>query len=171
VYSNASKQLLIFSPPAVLTLHLKRFQQVGMSLRKVNRFVEFPLILDLAPFCCSACTILPHMSAVEDEILYSLYGIVEHSGRLTSGHYTAYVKANKRTINKSFECQLPLSQCDLQQLLHKFSGAAKSSSPDISEQAKESRHWYYISDSHVKEVSEAQVLKCQAYLLFYERIK
>ena len=26
VYSNASKQLLLFSPPAVLTIHLKRFE-------------------------------------------------------------------------------------------------------------------------------------------------
>ena len=26
------------------------------------------------------------------QVLYSLYGLVEHSGRLTGGHYTAYVK-------------------------------------------------------------------------------
>ena len=31
--------------------------------------------------------------------------------------------------------------------------------------------WYYISDSRVSEVvSEASVLRCQAYMLFYERI-
>ncbi len=53
VYTNASKQVLVFAPPPVLTLHLKRFQQVGFSLRKVNRNVEFPLVLDLAPFCSS----------------------------------------------------------------------------------------------------------------------
>ncbi len=29
--------------------------------------------------------------------------------------------------------------------------------------------WYYISDSHVKVVSEASALSCQAYLLFYVR--
>ena len=28
VYSNAAKQFLIHAPPAVLTLHLKRFEQV-----------------------------------------------------------------------------------------------------------------------------------------------
>lgn len=28
----------------------------------------------------------------ETRILYSLYGIVEHSGTMRSGHYTAYVK-------------------------------------------------------------------------------
>lgn len=30
--------------------------------------------------------------------------------------------------------------------------------------------WYYISDSYVKDVDESEVLKTQAYLLFYERI-
>lgn len=31
VYSNANKQYLIFRPPAILTLHLKRFEQVCTS--------------------------------------------------------------------------------------------------------------------------------------------
>ena len=30
--------------------------------------------------------------------------------------------------------------------------------------------WFHISDSRVNEVTEAVVLKAQAYLLFYERI-
>lgn len=34
VYTNASKQLLIFQPPAVLTLHLKRFQQVESVVKR-----------------------------------------------------------------------------------------------------------------------------------------
>ena len=29
-------------------------------------------------------------------LLYSLFGVVEHSGRLTSGHYTAYVHVRRR---------------------------------------------------------------------------
>lgn len=111
------------------------------------------------------------MSSVEDEILYSLYGVVEHSGRLTSGHYTAYVKANKRTIDETLECQLPLAQCNLEQLLHKFSGIQKNPVQSTDEKITKDSQWFYISDSHVKEVSETQVLKCQAYLLFYERIK
>lgn len=171
VYSNASKQLLIFSPPAVLTLHLKRFQQVITSLKKVNRFVEFPLTLDLTPYCSSACLILPHMSSVKDEILYSLYGIVEHSGHLRSGHYTAYVKISKRTLNRFFMNELPLAQCDLEQLLRKFSKTNSSNDNVETTDTDEERQWFYISDSLVREVSEAVVLKCQAYLLFYERIK
>jgi len=31
--------------------------------------------------------------------------------------------------------------------------------------------WYYISDSSVREVTEADVIACQAYILFYERIE
>ncbi|KAJ4955155.1 hypothetical protein NE237_011938 [Protea cynaroides] len=30
--------------------------------------------------------------------------------------------------------------------------------------------WYYTSDSHVREVSLAEVLRCEAYILFYEKI-
>ena len=51
VYTEATKQLLISFAPPVLTLHLKRFQQVGFGLRKMAKHVDFPLQLDLAPFC------------------------------------------------------------------------------------------------------------------------
>jgi len=43
--------MLIYAPPAVLTLHLKRFEQVGLSLRKLSRHVEFSELLDLTPYC------------------------------------------------------------------------------------------------------------------------
>lgn len=118
--------------------------------------------------------ILPHMSSVQTEILYSLYGVVEHSGHLKSGHYTAYVKATKRTLDNSFLGQLPLAQCDLEQLLHKFSKNSVLPTEDAAKEeisSSEEVRWYYISDCHVRETTEAQVLKCQAYLLFYERIK
>jgi ubiquitin C-terminal hydrolase len=31
--------------------------------------------------------------------------------------------------------------------------------------------WYYVSDSHVTEVNLSKVLKTQAYILFYQRIR
>merc|ERR1712200_135392 len=45
-----------------------------------------------APFCSSTSLSMPTMQAGATEILYTLFGIVEHSGRLQGGHYTAYVK-------------------------------------------------------------------------------
>lgn len=51
---------------AVLFLYFK----AGMNLRKVNRHVDFPLILDLAPFCSASCKVLNYYCGVEK---YSVY--------------------------------------------------------------------------------------------------
>lgn len=83
VYTKAIKQYLICELPCVLTIHLKRFQQYGFRLEKSNKHVNFPLVLDMTPYTSKMCTNL-----FEESVLYSLYGIVEHSGRLNSGHYT-----------------------------------------------------------------------------------
>lgn len=85
VRSPASLQLLVQQPPRVLTLHLKRFHQNGRSLCKVNRHIPFPLLLDLAPYCSP-------QKLERGPVPYALYAVVEHSGRLSGGHYTAYVK-------------------------------------------------------------------------------
>ncbi|XP_054268454.1 ubiquitin carboxyl-terminal hydrolase 16 [Macrosteles quadrilineatus] len=83
VYQNSTKQLLISKLPPVIIFHLKRFQVQRCSFKKISRHVDFPLVLDVAQFC----------SINENEpILYSLYGVVEHSGTLHGGHYVAYVK-------------------------------------------------------------------------------
>lgn len=83
VYTNATKQFLVSSPPAVLILHLKRFQ-VGMRgmFRKITKHVEFQTTLDLAPFCASKVKLLSHVRRHQKKLLYSLYGIVEHSGSM-----------------------------------------------------------------------------------------
>ncbi|XP_061682858.1 ubiquitin carboxyl-terminal hydrolase 16 [Syngnathoides biaculeatus] len=140
VYTDASKQMLISSPPPVLTLHLKRFQQNGYSICKVNRHVPFPLMLDLAPFCALKSK---NVAEGERQILYSLYGIVEHSGTMRSGHYTAFVKVRPQR-SKSF---------------NRLEGEPPGGS------------WFHISDTSVQPVSESRVQSSQAYLLFYERIR
>ncbi|NXP78073.1 UBP45 hydrolase, partial [Ramphastos sulfuratus] len=149
VYTNARKQLLISSVPAVLILHLKRFHQAGLSLRKVNRHVDFPLILDLAPFCAASCKNV----AEGARVLYSLYGIVEHSGSMRGGHYAAYVKV--RTPSKKLLEQMNASRNVLG--LKEATGAPGG-------------QWVYVSDAHVQVVPESRVLNAQAYLLFYERL-
>ena len=230
VYSNASKQLLVFCPPPVLTIHLKRFQQTMANLRKVNRHVQFPIVLDLAPFCSSTSMAMPNVPAAVQEIKYYLFGVVEHSGRLQGGHYTAYVNARSSQVSK---CSTEFSPSDStnfytqfysspnsktehiedllkdievksrllgEQQVAMFSstsgenpgdiktaaataafgenenacsrdsnifGATNSDNSDIVSNGK----WYHISDSNVTEVAQEKVLKCQAYILLYERIK
>jgi ubiquitin carboxyl-terminal hydrolase 36/42 len=47
------KQLKLHKPPQVLALHLKRFKNDGVSIEKIDKFVEYPIELDLSPFLSS----------------------------------------------------------------------------------------------------------------------
>lgn len=148
VYTNAQKQMLISLAPPVLTLHLKRFQQAGFNLRKINKHIRFPEILDLAPFCTAKCK---NVAEESTRVLYSLYGVVEHSGTMRSGHYTAYSKA--RAANT------------------RLSGLVlRGDVPQDFEMESTKGQWFHISDTHVHAVSTDKVLSSQAYLLFYERV-
>ena len=158
--------------------------------RKVNKHVAFPLVIDMAPFCSSTSVATPAVQAGQREILYSLYGVVEHSGRLQGGHYTAYVKVRPAQVAAETDSALfyspPLSKASdvprfLEEIQRKFSSLPKSSpesggreagQPEVPASAPppQPRKWYYVSDASVTEVPEDKVLKCQAYLLFYERI-
>ncbi|RZF49095.1 hypothetical protein LSTR_LSTR008381 [Laodelphax striatellus] len=93
VYTNSTKRLLISKPPPILILHLKRFQVQMRSFRKLSCHVTFPLVLDIAPFCSKSCENL--LEKGQTQLLYSLYGVVEHSGTLHGGHYVAYVKVRE----------------------------------------------------------------------------
>uniref|UniRef100_A0A4W4FLJ0 Ubiquitin carboxyl-terminal hydrolase n=1 Tax=Electrophorus electricus TaxID=8005 RepID=A0A4W4FLJ0_ELEEL len=147
VYTSARKQMLISVLPPVVTLHLKRFHQAGMNLRKVNRHVDFPLILDLTPFCSASCS--------GDRVLYGLYGIVEHSGSMRGGHYTAYVKV-RAPQRKSEQSRNHTGKERL------FGSREAISAPP--------GQWVYVSDTSVQTVPESRVLNSQAYLLFYEEL-
>ena len=57
VFRDATKQLLIRSLPPVLTLHMKRFLQDGRRLRKNGCHIDFPNLLDMAPFCDHNCKV------------------------------------------------------------------------------------------------------------------
>ncbi|GAB1607876.1 ubiquitin carboxyl-terminal hydrolase 45-like isoform X4 [Argonauta hians] len=177
IYSNASKQFLIFRPPAILTLHLKRFEQIGFSTRKVNRHVEFPFLLDIAPFCSS---LSQNVRRGQTKVLYSLYGIVEHSGRLSGGHYTAYIKVCKNNLNTANDFlgqkRLNPKEYIMQYRESLMKGDHHTATDNEEEEVVDTESlvptgkWYHISDTFVREVPQSQVEKAQAYLLFYERI-
>jgi len=180
VYSPASKQLLIFSPPATLTLHLKRFQQTLSGCKKLNKHVSFPFELDLAPFCSSTSLAMPSVNINSNNINYSLYGVVEHSGGLTGGHYTACVKVRPDQLDLDYQhfFSPSLSRSgDIPKFLQEIQNKVKQTrifdEGEVPEEGKPKtvdKKWFLVSDSQVSEISEERVLKSQAYLLFYERI-
>lgn len=216
VHTNATKQLLIAVPPAVLILHLKRFQVGPRGMfRKITKHVTFPLVLDIAPFCASKVKRMPdfYIRPGQKQLPYSLYGIVEHSGTMHGGHYVAYVK-----VRHPFDVNDPRWHFVPRGVRAEFLNAAKafeggaddvdavesdtsdtesfsdsecstadsSNSPSDAEGACGSSampppravplpdpipgKWFYVSDSRVQAVPEAEVLASQGYLLFYERI-
>ncbi|EAX97849.1 Clan CA, family C19, ubiquitin hydrolase-like cysteine peptidase [Trichomonas vaginalis G3] len=75
----AKSQTLIWKLPKVLIIQLKRFYQEGMRLLKNNTFVKYPIILDMNP----------HFGGPGTGGKYRLYGVMEHQGSLTGGHYEA----------------------------------------------------------------------------------
>lgn len=78
---SAKKKISVWRLPPVLFISLKRFTNDG---HKIRRRIEFPLKnLVLEKIC----------ERYSDKFTqYNLIGVCNHSGHLSSGHYTAYCK-------------------------------------------------------------------------------
>jgi len=135
VMRDAKRHFAITKCPQILTIHLKRFEQHGMDLHKVSRHVSFEPVIDMSHFCDPSIPFVVGDDGREG-VLYELYAVVQHHGRMQSGHYTAYIK-DTTTPSK---------------------GPA-------------SARWFHISDDRYTECSLSQVLRAEAYQLFYERLE
>ena len=85
--------------------------------------------------------------------MYSLYGVVEHSGTLHSGHYMAKVR---KLVQGGNESGSDKSVASLHGEVHKLS-------------IPEHGHWCHASDAYTREATVDEVHSSRAYLLFYER--
>ncbi|CAJ1049425.1 uncharacterized protein LOC117810498 [Xyrichtys novacula] len=81
-------------PPEILMLHLKRFGCKGKNQVKLKNNVLFSMRLDLNPFLSSALQNGVYSS-------YRLYAVVNHSGHLNMGHYTA---ACHSSLTRTWHC-------------------------------------------------------------------
>jgi ubiquitin C-terminal hydrolase len=178
----ADKKYFIHLLPPVLTLHLKRFEKSQSFGRvytsKVNAHVEFPLILDVLPYCSN---VSEPINDGQKKVLYSLYGIVCHSGSLSGGHYVAYVRSRKpidqietffkqasffdaSSLGDYFKYQNVQSESALKNHIN-----TEASSEENAIKSLSTHSWYYCSDSYIQQVSEDKVLNAEAFMLFYER--
>ncbi|KAF8838935.1 cysteine proteinase [Paxillus ammoniavirescens] len=165
VMRPAYKRYLIATPPAILVIHLKRFQQTSKSpvvsfstgFKKLDDYIAFPEHLDLAPFLAprredyfdsKVAVGRGRATRRAEPCMYRLYAVVVHIGNMLGGHYVAYTA-------------LPSSAPDVTEC------------PDNGKQAnsgKAPRDWAYISDTVVRLSSLDEVLKSKAYICMYERI-
>ncbi|XP_030750460.1 ubiquitin carboxyl-terminal hydrolase 45-like [Sitophilus oryzae] len=146
VYRDASKQLLIYNPPAVLILHLKRFQVYRFRSMKVNKFVKFSTMLDLGPYCSKRAQNLPSFEPDQTKVLYSLYGVVEPGIR--SGRYVSHVQEFRGPrIGEGNSMELR-PQNQRKNLKKALDNSAVRGDETVEPPAGK---WYYISDSFVNE--------------------
>eukprot|EP00039_Didymoeca_costata_P008056 m.107431 g.107431 ORF g.107431 m.107431 type:complete len:349 (-) comp13927_c0_seq4:264-1310(-) len=92
----ATKQMSIHKLPAVICLHLKRFEHESRAA-KISTHVKFTEQLDMRPFLSP--TVREEINEktktgreVDDSCIYSLFSVVNHHGTLQHGHYTNYVR-------------------------------------------------------------------------------
>ncbi|ORX83860.1 cysteine proteinase [Basidiobolus meristosporus CBS 931.73] len=96
---HTTKQVMFARPPPVLCLHLARsiYLSNGM-LAKNPCLVEFPVQLDLSPYCTDGHLSLSPLkpistyrpSSPDNHALYTLRSVVVHYGSHYSGHFATY---------------------------------------------------------------------------------
>ncbi|KAJ7059225.1 hypothetical protein C8F01DRAFT_1026539 [Mycena amicta] len=168
----AYKRYLIATPPPVLVIHLKRFQQISKNammmsfstgFKKLDDYVAFPEMLDLTPFLApkkedyglkrKGTVRLGKRALVErDKCMYRLYAVVVHIGNMLGGHYISYVALPTPEDVPSTTPKTPDT-----------ANSESSSKPDT-------RQWAYISDTVVRLTTLEEVLKAKAYICMYERV-
>ncbi|RPD56915.1 cysteine proteinase [Lentinus tigrinus ALCF2SS1-7] len=185
------KRYLISTPPPILVIHLKRFQQTGKQhtvsfsggFKKLDQFVSFPEHLDIAPFLAPKREDFTHEKVEKEKgkhkhrerCMYRLYAVVVHIGNMLGGHYVAYTALPHDTPAPAPApasapgTPAPGSEKPLPPTPSTPSLSATESRSSQSDK-REPRKWAYISDTVVRLTTLEEVLKAKAYICMYERV-
>ncbi|GAA5843592.1 hypothetical protein JCM11251_007125 [Rhodosporidiobolus azoricus] len=111
---QAIKKLSLSKLPPILVIHLKRFSFQGPFSDKIETQVQYPLSgLDLSAFIppplMEKRTGQVFNSAPPKGYVYDLFGVTNHYGNLSSGHYTAFVRSGREWNNIG---DSKVTQCD-----------------------------------------------------------
>ncbi|CAN8030243.1 unnamed protein product [Ixodes persulcatus] len=120
-YQESTKQLTMKKLPVVCSFHLKRFEHSRSFHKKISSLISFPQYLDMSPFMSSSPR-APEAVAQAPEGAqepsrpchdnkfplvplgshrYCLFAVVNHSGTIETGHYTAYIRQHR---DRWFKC-------------------------------------------------------------------
>ncbi|KAH6583712.1 hypothetical protein BASA50_010139 [Batrachochytrium salamandrivorans] len=114
-FQEATKQLSMKHLPPVLAIQLKRFEHTTTASTKIDTLVKVPSELDMTPHTTRSIKLrtkllaarkdsasrriplrgIPGFDTMTDGIptyKYSLFAIVNHEGKMDTGHYKAYAK-------------------------------------------------------------------------------
>ncbi|KAL1406772.1 hypothetical protein Q8F55_006177 [Vanrija albida] len=193
ILRRAFKRYLIAEAPETLVFHLKRFKQTGKSgmysnfstLKKMDDFVSFPEMLDLAPFFApnrsdfkltrtpGGGVHAPFMDWASPEkgpdvnpVWYKLYAVVVHLGTMVGGHYIAYVLVDPERMFA--DPRQPDQVSDITAAAERLSDLKLG---DAKIRGRDRRVWCYCSDTEVRFASVDEVMNARAYLCFYEKVR
>lgn len=108
------KQMSIRKLPLVSCFHIKRFEHSSKQKRsrKVDRYLQFPFSLDMAPYLSSSILRGRFGNRIfsfdgdevdgssESSSEFELFAVITHSGKLEAGHYVTYL----RLSNQWYKC-------------------------------------------------------------------
>ncbi|KAG6456471.1 ubiquitin carboxyl-terminal hydrolase 30 homolog [Manduca sexta] len=137
--------------PACLCLHVGRVEWSGGALCKRGEFVAFPETLCMAPYAAA------HQPKVD---LMSLVG----EGRLRSGVAALNAAGAGSPAGGGATYRLTAA------VVHVGGPRSGHFATYRRGNGFEANRWWYTSDTLVHEVSLQEVLRCAAYLLFYEKM-
>ncbi|KAJ3256323.1 Ubiquitin carboxyl-terminal hydrolase 45 [Boothiomyces macroporosus] len=100
VYTRAFKRYMLYTPPRVLVLHMKRFSQKGNKVSKVNNHVTFEEEIDISEFVAPPLPSDQKNGRQLQSCNYRLYAVIVHSGTMNGGHYVAYIRKQSASGEK-----------------------------------------------------------------------
>ncbi|CDF37641.1 unnamed protein product [Chondrus crispus] len=154
VRSAAEKRFVVKRAPDVLAIQLKRFAQVGFrgGLRKISGHVDFPLEFDLAPFVDESA------SEELNAELKEKSSAAKRKRSVCSLYGNGKIKAYKYALTGV--------------TVHGGSLSGGHYTAYVRE-GVDSDHrggWYFCNDAKIQRAKERDVLRSEAYLLYYERV-
>ncbi|SCV54749.1 related to ubiquitin-specific proteinase UBP1 [Fusarium fujikuroi] len=187
VSSTKTKQIVISRAPKSLAVHMQRsvFDPSTFNMMKNSAPVNFPMTLDLGPWCLGSASNSstqawsaeekwdgdPRESMIAGDQgsskftgpIYELRAVVTHYGRHENGHYICYRKYPRHSPpTKAVDDEEPDSMIDIQPELER-----KNHENDLDEPEMD---WWRLSDHNVSKVSEDVVLTLSpgVFMLFYD---
>ena len=168
-FKECDKQYGISSVPTILTIHAKRFIQTGYGVQKNSSYMAFPLDLMLDPFTCQSGPIPSEDTPIYDNNNFKRWpsnevdGINAFANGLSDSNFlqdtSGYVyRLFGIVVHTGGQASLSYGH---------YTSYVRPLDPTTKLRGDT---WYLTSDSYVREVSVFEVLSCEAYLLFYERV-
>jgi hypothetical protein len=183
---HVTKSFVIWRPPPIMVVQLKRFQYNRYSRKKLTDLVQFPLEnLDIDPFVASSSPF--HSSSSEEgsasqtsiKTKYNLFGVVHHVGIMGGGHYVASLRDNSAALQAMYQSSAGFSTTSSSSpRADSGGGTASGLSSDAAEPASPhsppegvplSKQWWCFNDSTVTAIKQEEVVSPSAYLLVYMR--